>query len=50
MIWLCAVVGMTVGGLAPTLWSGSAFGLGSLALGLVGGVAGVFLGARLSGA
>jgi hypothetical protein len=48
-VWLCAVAGLTAGGLAPVLWGGSALGLASLLCGLIGGVAGVFLGARLSG-
>jgi hypothetical protein len=40
---------MAAGGLLPALWGGSALGLGSLLLGLVGGVAGAPLGARLAG-
>ena len=48
MIWLCVLVGCTIGGLVPALWGGSAFGLSSLALSALGGAAGVFAGARLS--
>ena len=50
VIWLCAFVGSTVGGLVPALWGGSAFGVASLGLATVGGVAGIFVGARLSAA
>jgi hypothetical protein len=48
VIWLCVLVGSTIGGLVPALWGGSAFGLSSLALSALGGAAGVFAGARLS--
>jgi hypothetical protein len=40
---------MTVGSFLPALWGGSELGLSSLVLAFVGGVAGVFLGARVSG-
>jgi hypothetical protein len=40
---------MTAGGLLPSLWGGSALGLGSLLLGLLGGAGGIALGARLAG-
>ena len=49
VIWLCAAVGGTVGSLAPALWGASEMSLSSIVLGLIGGVAGVFLGARLAG-
>ena len=48
VIGLCAVVGLTVGGYIPVLWGASAFGLTSLLFGAVGGIAGVWVGARLS--
>jgi hypothetical protein len=48
VIGLCAVVGLTVGGYIPVLWGASAFGLTSLLFGALGGIAGVWLGARLS--
>ena len=48
MIGLCILVGSTVGGFVPALWGASAFGLTSLLMATVGGVAGVFVGARLS--
>ena len=49
VIWLCAALGGTVGSFVPAVWGGSEMSLSSLALGLIGGVAGVFLGARLAG-
>ena len=49
IIWLCALVGSTVGSFVPVLWGASEMSLGSLAFGVVGGVAGVIFGARLSG-
>ena len=48
VIGLCATVGTLVGGYVPSLWGGSSFSLGSLAFGALGGVAGVWLGVRLS--
>ena len=41
IVWLFVCVGMTVGGLLPAVWGGSALGLASLALGSLGGVAGL---------
>jgi hypothetical protein len=40
--------GSTVGGLIPEVWGDSAFGGMSLLFGLLGGVAGIWLGARLT--
>jgi hypothetical protein len=48
VIGLCVLAGSTVGSFVPSLWGASAFGLSSLLLAAVGGVAGVFVGARLS--
>lgn len=49
VVWIFIAVGSTVGGLAPEAWGGSAFGVASLALGCLGGLAGVWLAARLAG-
>jgi hypothetical protein len=49
IVWLFVIVGSTIGGLAPEAWGGSAFGVASLALGGLGGVAGVWLAFRLTG-
>ena len=49
VVWLFVGVGMTVGGLLPQVWGGSALGLASLALGSLGGVAGLWLAAKLTG-
>jgi hypothetical protein len=48
VIGLSAFVGMTVGGLVPALWGAGSFSLSSIFLSVVGGVAGVLLGARLA--
>jgi hypothetical protein len=49
MVWLFVIVGSTVGGLAPIAWGGSALGGASLLLSLVGGVAGLWAAAKLTG-
>jgi hypothetical protein len=48
VIGLCAVAGSTIGSFVPDLWGGSSMSLSSLFFTLVGGIAGVWLGARLS--
>ena len=48
LIWLCAAVGGTIGSFVPALWGGSDMSLASIMFGLVGGVAGVMVGARLA--
>jgi hypothetical protein len=48
VIGLCSFVGMSVGGYVPVLWGASALSLTSLLFGALGGVAGVWLGARIS--
>jgi hypothetical protein len=49
IVWLFVIAGSTIGGLTPEAWGGSAFGVASLALGCLGGVAGVRLAFRLTG-
>jgi hypothetical protein len=49
VVWIFVGVGSTIGGLAPAVWGGSAFGVASLALGSLGGVAGLWLAAKLTG-
>jgi hypothetical protein len=48
VIGLCSLVGMSVGGYVPVLWGASGFSLTSLLFGALGGVAGVWVGARIS--
>ena len=45
---LCGGFAMIVGGYVPVLWGASSFSLVSIAFGLLGAVAGVWLGRRLS--
>jgi hypothetical protein len=47
-MWLFVAVGSTIG-LLPQAWRGSAFGLASLALGCLGGLAGIWAAFRLTG-
>jgi hypothetical protein len=49
VVWIFVAVGSTIGGLVPEAWGGSAFGLASLFLGCLGGVAGLWFAARLTG-
>ena len=49
VIWIFVGVGMTVGGLLPEVWGGSALGFASLVLASLGGVAGLWLAAKLTG-
>jgi hypothetical protein len=48
IVWIFVGVGSTIGGLAPEAWGASAFGLASLALGTLGGIAGLWLALRLT--
>jgi hypothetical protein len=48
VIGLCALVGSLVGGYVPALWGASSLSLVSLFFGALGGVAGIWLGVRLS--
>jgi hypothetical protein len=48
VIGICAFVGLCVGGFVPELWGASALGFQSLLLGVIGGIAGVWLGVKLA--
>lgn len=48
VIGLCAAAGMFVGGYVPALWGASAFSASSLLLSVLGGLAGIWAGARLT--
>jgi hypothetical protein len=48
VIGLCAVFGLSAGGYLPVLWGASAFSLSSILFSVVGGIAGVWVGVRLS--
>ena len=43
------VAGSTLGGFAPEAWGGSAFGVASLGLACLGGIAGVWFAVKLTG-
>jgi hypothetical protein len=48
VIGLCCAFGTFVGGYVPVLWGASSFSIVSLVFAFAGGVAGVWLGLRLS--
>lgn len=47
IISIFAGIGLTIGGLVPLLWGGDPLGGWSILLGLVGGIAGVWVGAKV---
>ena len=49
VITLCAVFGTIVGGFVPVVWGNNGFGVQGVLFAAVGGVAGLWLGVRLSG-
>ena len=48
VLWMCLLVGSTVGGLVPEAWGASAFGAASLLFSALGAIAGVWVAARIS--
>lgn len=48
IVGLFVGVGMIVGGCVPVVWGGSTLGLASLVFGTLGGVAGLWLAAKLT--
>ena len=49
VLWMCVLVGSTVGGFAPEAWGGSPLGAASVLFGVIGGLAGVWIAVRLAG-
>jgi hypothetical protein len=49
VVWIFVLVGSTIGGLAPVVWGGSTLGVASLALGCLGGIAGLWFAVKLTG-
>ena len=47
-VMVCAVVGLIAGGFVPALWGASTLGFQSLLLGVVGGIAGIWVGLQLN--
>jgi hypothetical protein len=47
IVWIFIGVGMTVGGVLPVIWGGSALGFASLVFGTLGGAAGLWLALKL---
>ena len=48
LIWICVTAGSTVGGFLPMAWGASSLSGMSLLFGLFGGIAGIYVGVRLS--
>lgn len=48
IIMTLTIAGMTLGSMTPLLWGGSSFGGWSIVLGMVGGVVGIWAGAKLA--
>jgi hypothetical protein len=47
LIWIFLFIGSTVGGAIPMLWGDSFFGMWSVVLTAVGGIAGIYVGFKL---
>lgn len=48
VIWMGATVGSVVGGFVPSLWHASMFSMWGLVFSTVGGIAGIWLGWRIT--
>jgi hypothetical protein len=48
VIWIGVTVGTTVGAYIPALWGGSLLGFSSILLSTAGGIAGIWLGYKIS--
>jgi hypothetical protein len=48
VIGLCATFGTIAGGYVPSLWGAGSFSLSSVAFAALGGIAGVWVGLRVS--
>lgn len=48
VIWIGMTIGSFIGGIIPNLWGASMFSMSSVFLTALGGIAGIWLGFRLS--
>jgi hypothetical protein len=48
LIWIGAMVGGAIGNYLPLLWGGSSLSFTSIILGLIGGIAGIWAGFKIS--
>ncbi|MEK9177488.1 MAG: hypothetical protein AAB777_00025 [Patescibacteria group bacterium] len=48
LIWFGVFAGSTVGGFIPKLWGASLFSMSSVILSAIGGLAGIWIGYKLS--
>lgn len=50
IVMVFAAIGLTIGGLVPLLWGGDPLGGWSILLGFVGGMLGIWIGAKVANA
>ncbi|MBX4197958.1 hypothetical protein KW782_01345 [Candidatus Parcubacteria bacterium] len=48
LIWLCMVIGSTIGGAIPNLWGATFLSMSSVFLTALGGIVGIWIGFNLS--
>ncbi len=48
LIWIGVIVGSFVGGWIPTLWGAGAFSISSIIFSTIGGLFGIYVGAKLA--
>ncbi len=48
IIWICLFIGSTIGGYIPSLWGEGFISMSSVLLTAVGGIAGIYIGYRIS--
>jgi uncharacterized membrane protein YeaQ/YmgE (transglycosylase-associated protein family) len=48
MLWMCLVVGSTLGGFVPEAWGASGFGIASIIGSAIGAIVGVWAAVRIS--
>ena len=48
LIWVGAIVGSTIGSIVPAIWGGSMFSMSSIIFSTIGGIAGIWIGFKLS--
>lgn len=49
IIWIGVFIGSTLGGFIPSLWGASMFSLSSVLFTFLGGLAGIYIGFKISG-
>ena len=47
-VWIGLIIGSTIGSFLPELWGAGMFSFSSIILSAIGGIAGIYIGFRLS--